>query len=140
VAEGGAEEQRYTAIKTAMQQSVKESKMPFTLDGVSIDPRSHIVTVEYTVPNMGSATDTKHGLLYAGYRLIWAAMPHTPDTQFYTLRGNAYLEGSTAPTLALTADVMRDFAEKARSANEYTTVQEYLSNPWWHSKLASAPM
>ena len=123
-----------------MDKSIKESKLSFTLDKLMIDPRTGAITVDYTVPNVGGPTQTKQGLLYAGYRLIWAAMSVNPTTQYYTLHGYAYPAGSRQVSLALFADVTADKADAARGASDYTTVASYLSYPWWRPDLAGAPL
>lgn len=135
----GSDDQRTAMIRAALEHTAKDPKMPFTLDQLSIDPRGHI-QVEYSVPNVGGVSETKRGLIYAGYRLIWAAMPLSPDTQSFTLRGKAYFDGQLQPSLALTADVTPAQAEQARGANDYGTAASYLSNPWWRQDLSTAPL
>ncbi len=112
-----------------MEHAAKDPRMPFTVEKVSIDPRNANITVEYSVPNVGGVTDTKRGLLYAGYRLIWSAMSQSPATQVYTLRGNAYAEGDKQPSLALIADISPTLADQARGASDYVTASSSSAIP-----------
>lgn len=137
---GPVDDQHTAAIKAAMEKAAKESKMAFSLDKVMVDPRTGNIMAEYSLPNMGGLTQTKQGLIYAGYRLVWAAMPQSPTSQLFTLRGFAYTDGNRQASLALAADVTPNQAEAARYANDYNTVLGFLTNPWWRSDLANAPL
>ena len=136
----GSDDQHTVSIKTAMERIAKDPKMPFAVDQLLLDPRNGNILVEYSVPNVGGVSETKKGLIYAGFRLIWAAMPLSPETHVYTLRGKAYSDGQKQLSLALTADVTPTQAEQAQSAADYATAASYLNNPLWRPDLANAPL
>lgn len=127
-------------LRGALEDALKSSKLLSTLDDVTIDPRTSTVTLEYTIPHMETAMDTKQGLLYTGFHLIWAADKANGTLRAYVLRGSAYQEGSKVPSLALQADVSPQQADAARDAGDYKTVAKYLSGIWWRGDLDAAPL
>ncbi len=139
---GDGEDPRTAAVRGAMEHVAKENaKMPFTLDKLTVDPRSGNIMVEYSVPKVeGGPTQIKQVLLYAGFKLIWAAQPQSPTTQLYTVRGKAYDIDNRERTLAFTADVTASQAETACNANDYAAVSADLTNPWWRADLNTAPL
>lgn len=137
-----SEDQHTADIRSVMEHTARgDPKMPFTVEKLIVDPRSGNITVEYSVPKVeGGTAQIKQGLLYAGFRLIWAAEPQSPATQLFTLRGNAFTADNRESSLALTADVTSAQADAARNANDYGTVSDDLTNPWWRPDLANTPL
>lgn len=133
-------EKETQALKTALDNTLKKSQLPSLLVNVSIDPRSNAVTIYYMVPLLKTATETKQGLLFSGFQLIWAADQVDPRIRSYTLRGYAYPEPGKEPTLALLADITPQQANDARDAGDYKAVAKFLSNTWWRNDLDTASL
>lgn len=127
-----------TALKAALQQFIQTKRMAVTLEGVSIDPRKGAVTFDYSIPPMETLTETKRGLLYAGFQFIWQAQTQDKGLRHFTLHGSA--DDTKASTLALAADVSEAQAQSAYTARDYPTVAQYLTDPWWRADLVSAPL
>jgi len=127
-------------LKMALERALESSKLPSTLDAVTIDPRTNVLTVKFTIPHMRSATEMKQGLLYTGFHLVWTAAEQNGTLSGFTLLGNAYSSAAHEPSLALVADVSAEQAKTARTAVDYKTVQQYLTKPWWRADLAGATL
>ncbi len=135
------DDEQTALLKSAMEHAARAARMPIRLDKVSTDSESGELVVEYTIPYFFcSATATKHGLIYAGYQLIWAAMPHNGSVRGYVLRGYAYGDEKKESTLAMVANITSAQAAAARSASDYVTASRYLNSPWWHPEIADAPL
>ena len=129
---------RVVALKAALERTLKASPLPSTLTDIRLDPRTNALTLEFSIPRMGSASETKQALLYTGFHLIWAAHEQDKALTSYTLRGAAALAENETPALALVADVTPRQATSARAATDYQTVAGFLSSPWWRKELAAA--
>ena len=125
-------------LKPALERALKASKLPSMLDDVTIDPRSGGVTITYTIPRMAGPTETKEGLIYTGFQLIWAATTEDEDLRSFTLRGFAYPPADRRAAVAMIADVTAADAAEARNASDYLTVQRYLDHCWWRTDLVAA--
>lgn len=125
-------------LKMALDGSVASSKLPSTVEAVTIDPRTNALTLKYTVPRMETAVATKQGLLYTGFHLVWTAAEQNKSFTSFTLIGNAYSDTEHANSLALMADVTTQQADAARSAADYKTVLQFLTKPWWRTDLEDA--
>lgn len=139
----GVEElEKMTAqLRGALEEAARASKLKdATLDDVAIDPRSTEVTITYSIPHMLGPTETKQGLLYMGFHLIWAADKVDARLKSFALHGFAYPVNGKAPSLALQADVSTQQADEARSAGDYPAVARYLSNAWWRDDLEPAAL
>jgi hypothetical protein len=111
-----------------------------TVSSVTIDPRSGVVRIDYAIPRMLNNAETKKGLLFAGFNLIWATLRQSTDPRAFTLHGSAYVGTSRALTTALVADVTWQQMEAAHNAGDYRAIQQYLTNPWWRDDLAGVPV
>jgi|GEM_PF-2423984 len=127
-------------LKMTLERAVVSSKLPSELNAVTLDPRTNAVTIKFTIPRMKTATETKQGLLYTGFHLIWTAAEQNEALTGFTLHGNAYTGAEKDPSLALFADVTLEQAESARAAADYKKVLQYLTKPWWRADLADAPL
>lgn len=130
-------------LRAALVRSLKESKLPSTLIDVRIDPRSKEVSIDYNVPHMQGPVETKQGLLYTGFYLIWEADKSDSTLRKYMLRGYAYPSSPSegeAPTLALQADVTPQQADQASEAGDYKSVAKCMSNVWWRGDLDQAQL
>ncbi|HEY3416834.1 MAG TPA: tetratricopeptide repeat protein [Armatimonadota bacterium] len=125
-------------LKATLGQIARALPLSSKLDSVTIDPRTGNTTIEYSIPRMAGPTETKQGLLYVGFNLVWTAMEKNTALRSFTLRGNAYSPPNNPPTIALTADVTPAQAQAVRSASDYAVVQSFLTNPWWRSDLSNA--
>jgi len=127
-------------LKMTLERAVVSSKLPSELNSVTLDPRTNAVTIKFTIPRMKTATETKQGLLYTGFHLIWTAAEQNEALTGFTLQGNAYTGAEENPSLALVADVTTGQAESARAAADYKTVRQDLTKPWWRTDLAGATL
>jgi tetratricopeptide (TPR) repeat protein len=128
-------------LQTALTAALKSSKLTeSTLDDVSIDPRSRVVSLSYTIPHMQGPTETKQGLLYTGFKLIWAADKSNNAWKAYVLHGNAYSGTRSVTVLALVANVSPQQADEARDAGDYQTVAKKMSDVWWCGDLENAAL
>jgi hypothetical protein len=123
-------------LKVTMEGVLKNSKFQARLDSLVIDPRTNELTVKYIIPPTTSAAEAKKGLLYTGFRLIWTAADQSKNCPKFTLRGYTTDANTSAPSLALVADITSQQAVSSRSANDYRTICNYLTRPWWRSDLA----
>jgi len=131
---------RVAALRMALEQMLKKSKLPATLNDVRLDPRTNALTLDFSVPRMSGAGEAKQALLYTGFHLIWAAGEQNKSLASFTLRGAIALKEDEDPDLALIADVTPQQALSARSATDYQAVAGFLSNPWWRKELAAAAL
>jgi hypothetical protein len=122
-------------LKPVLEDRLKNSKLPATLDSITLDPRTNSLTLKYTIPNTPQADDKKKLLLYTGFQLLWAAAEQNKSFAYFTLRGYASEGSQSAPTLALIADVSMQQTDAARSIRDYHSILPYLSNPWWRPDL-----
>jgi TPR repeat protein len=127
-------ERMTTQLRVVMERAIKETKLRISVDNIVPDPRTGNVMVDYTVPPMANAVETKKGLLYAGFTLIWAAQRDGAPAQLYTLRGYATVPGGRA-SLGLLADVTAQQADASRSASTYALVERNLTRAWWRDDL-----
>jgi tetratricopeptide (TPR) repeat protein len=124
-----------------MKHAMKSSKLDGTLNEVTIDPHTNMLRVNYTVPRMRTATETKQGLLYIGLHLIWSVPEQSSNIiSGYTLLGYAYSDTEHPPSLALAANVALEQASASRTAADYKTVLQYLTRTWWRADLAAAAL
>ncbi|HEY3377468.1 MAG TPA: tetratricopeptide repeat protein [Armatimonadota bacterium] len=134
-------EKQTTQLQSALQAWLKASKLPSTLNSVTIDPRTSVVTIYYAIPLMKGPTETKQGLLYTGFNLVWTADNTNARLKSFVLRGYAFpSDGAREPTLSLLADITPQQADEARSAGDYRAVAKYLSNAWWRGDLDPASL
>ena len=131
---------RTAALKTALEHLLKKSVIPATLTDLHLDPRTNVLTMDFVIPRMSTATEAKQALLYTGFHLIWTAGEQDKLLAGYTLRGAAALPGEEEVSLAFMADVTPQQAESARGARDYQTVVTFLGNPYWRKELASASL
>ncbi len=127
-------------LKMTLDTMLAKSRLPSTLDDLTIDPRDNTLTLQYVIPTMADATAVKRGLLYSGFNLIWAALEQNTSLTRVVLRGYAGNGPDRDPSLALIADVAPDQARAARTAQDYRTVHTYLSNTWWRADLKDAAL
>jgi tetratricopeptide (TPR) repeat protein len=133
-------------LHDSLQAVLDGSKLPgATLRAVKVeadkdDPARTSIAVEFLVPPMNTPRDTKQGLLYAGFELVWAAQRHERNAAAFSLRGFARLTPDAEPVLAFLADINAAQATKARAAKNYATAIQYLDYPWWHRDIADAPV
>ncbi|HOS42491.1 MAG TPA: tetratricopeptide repeat protein [Armatimonadota bacterium] len=133
-------EQQTQQLKTVLDAVSTTAKLQITVTAVLLDPRTGDLRIDYTIPRMVNPAETKKGLLYAGFQLIWASLRVSTHPRTFTLRGSAYLADNRAVTTALLADVTWQQMEGARSVTDYTTIQRYLTNPWWRDDLTDVAL
>lgn len=127
-------------LKPILDNTLKNSKLPATLDAMTLDPRTNSLTLKYTIPPTQTAEDAKKLLLYTGFQLVWAAAEQNKSFANFTLRGYASDGNQHGTTLALFADVSEEQAQAARSVNDYHAIVPYLTNPWWRPDLSAVTL
>jgi hypothetical protein len=133
-------EKQTQQLKTVLDSVSKTAKLQITVNTVLLDPRTGDLRIDYTIPRMVNPAETKKGLLYAGFQLIWASLRVSTNPRTFTLRGSAYLADNRAVTTALLTDVTWQQMEAARHVTDYTTIQQHLTNPWWRDDLANVAL
>ena len=134
-------EQATTQIRTAMENHLKNLKLQTALREVSLNPATNVLTIKYEVPLMKGPAETKEGLLYSGFELIWVVDNHPViNITRYSLSGYGHLAQGQPAKLALYADVSPQQATDARNAADYATVAKAMSNVWWHDDIANADL
>lgn len=128
-------EKQTQQLKALLDSVAKGGKLQYTVNGVEIDPRTGVVRIDYTIPRMENPAETKKGLLYAGFQLIWATLRQSTEQRTFALRGSACVGVTRTVTTALVADVTWQQMENAHSAGDYKAIQQYLTNPWWRDDL-----
>ena len=127
-------------LRSALEGALKSSKLQSTLNEVQLDPRDKLVTILYTIPHMSGAVETKQGLLFTGFGLIWAASGVDRSFRGYVLRGYAFEGDAKEPSLAMQADISPQQADAAREAGDYSAVAKCLSKVWWRNDLENAAL
>jgi hypothetical protein len=128
-------------IRVAMKDRLNTLKLKTTLIDVNLNPATNVLTIKYEVPLLKGPIETKEGLLYAGFELIWVADDHPPvNIVRYSLNGFAHLAAGQPAQLAVTADISPQQATDARSASDYGAVAKEMSNVWWHDEIANADL
>lgn len=133
-------EKQTQQLKTLLDSVAKSGKLQITVNDVSIDPRTGVVSIDYAIPRMINNGETKKGLLYAGFNLIWSTLRQSTEPRTFTLHGSAYVGTSRNLTTALVADVTWQQMEGAHNAGDYRAIQQFLTNPWWRDDLAGVPV
>jgi hypothetical protein len=123
-------------LKSDLQAMLKSSKLPSTLDDVTIDPYTYAATISYTIPPLeGGLAEMKQGLLYTGFNLIWTAEKTDSSIHSYLLRGYTNVTEGEESKLALRAEISPEQADQARDAGDYRAVEKYMTNVWWRGDL-----
>jgi hypothetical protein len=134
-------EQLTEKIQTAMNEQLKTLRLQTVLRGISLNPATDVLTISYEVPLLKGPAETKEGLLYSGFELIWVADNNAAGNIVrYSLSGYGHLAPGQPAKLALNADVSPQQASEARSVADYAAVAKEMSNVWWHDDIASAEL
>ena len=134
-------DQMMAKIRAAMDERLKTLKLQTALRDLRLNPATNVLTIEYEVPLLKGPAQTKEGLLYAGFELIWVAddLPENNIVRF-SLFGYGHLAPGQPAKLVLSADVSPLQATDARNAPDYATVAKDMSNVWWHDDIAGADL
>jgi hypothetical protein len=133
-------ERQQNALKTALEAMLGQLKLTARLDNVWLDPRNGSVVLDYTLPPQLGPTETKQGLLYIGFHLVWTAQAQSSALKMFTLRGFASTTVDRPPTLALLTEITLIQAVASLKISDYHSSLQYLTNPWWRPDLATLPL
>ena len=130
-------------LNSTLLASLKSAKLSdIILRSIELDPRSMVLTIEYEIPPMKSAVETKQALLYAAFYLVWEAQTAESNLRAFTVSGYAHPADAPKEPLsrALLADIVPQQANEAREAGSYKEVIKYLSNSWWRDDLVDTDL
>lgn len=133
-------EVRTTLLQHELERNLRNSPLPATLSSLNLDPRTDILTLEFTLARMPGPKETKQGLLYTAFHLVWSAADKDKRLTRFTLRGNAFATADGLPSLALITDITREQAATARTYNDYTAVLTCLTDPRWRRDLLNVAL
>ena len=127
-------------LKSALDRTLENAKFPAKVEEVIIDPRTNALTMKFSIPNTATPRETKRGLLYIGFNLVWTAIDSNKSFTRYTLHGYASTGPAQDASKALVADITQQQAASARSASDYKAITQYLTDPWWRADLADVSL
>ena len=128
-------------VRNAAEKISQNPHLNFTVNEISIDPRTVNATFRFTTPPFGSAKENKQVLLFAAFNLIWEA-DTVSSRRIKTYQFHGYTENASGQnTLAIAATVNHQQAYASTNhGGNYNNLLKYMSDVWWRPDLQYVPL
>ena len=128
-------------VRNATEKIAQNPHFNFTINELSIDPRTVSATFRFTTPSFNTASENKQALLFSAFNLIWEA-DNVSARKIKTYHFYGYTDNATGQnTLAVAATVNQQQAYASTNhGGSYSILLKYMSDIWWRPDLQNAPI